>query len=139
MKFLNVYDFIQELVAKYSETKTVYLTFIGNKAKEDKFGKLAATPILIYLIKNDGEKIRLNHDAILDLFDDTISVSLYKGMITNQGVACISISTEAKFSEKYKCNFYPRTYVSPGANIVKETREEAAKVEEAKKPQVFDI
>ena len=60
-------------------------------------------------------------------------------MITNQGVACISISTEAKFSEKYNCNFYPRTYVSPGPNIVKETREEAAKVEEAMKPQVFDI
>ena len=139
MKFLNVYDFIQELVAKYSETKTVFFTFIGNKAKEDKFGKLSATPILIYLIKNDGEKIRLDHDAILDLFGDTISVSLYKGMITNQGVACISISTEAKFSEKYKCNFYPRTYVSPGPNIIKETREEAAKVEEAKKPQVFDI
>ena len=139
MKFLNVYDFIQELVAKYSETKTVFFTFIGNKAKEDKFGKLSATPILIYLIKNDGEKIRLDHDAILDLFGDTISVSLYKGMITNQGVACISISTEVKFSEKYKCNFYPRTYVSPGPNIIKETREEAAKVEEAKKPQVFDI
>ena len=139
MKFLNIYNFIQEVVAKYSETKTVYFTFIGNKAKEDKFGKLSATPILIYLIQNDDEKIRLNHDAILDLFDDTISVTLYKGMITNQGVACISISTEAKFSEKYNCNFYPRTYVSPGPNIVKETREEAAKVEEAKKPQVFDI
>ena len=139
MKFLNIYDFIQEVVAKYSETKTVYFTFIGNKAKEDKFGKLSATPILIYLIQNDDEKIRLNHDAILDLFDDTISVSLYKGMITNQGVACMSISTEAKFSEKYNCNFYPRTYVSPGPNIVKETREEAAKVDEANKPQVFDI
>ena len=73
MKFLNVYDFVQELVAKYSETKTVFFTFIGNKAKEDKFGKLSATPILIYLIKNDDEKIRLNHDAILDLFGDTIS------------------------------------------------------------------
>ena len=139
MKFLNLYNFTQELVAKYSETKTVYFTFIGNKAKEDKFGKLSAAPILIYLIQNDGEKIRLNHDAILDLFDDTISVSLYKGMITKQGVACISISTEAKFSEKYNCNFYPRTYVSPGPNIVEETREEAARIEEAKKPQVFDI
>ena len=139
MKFLSIYSFIQEITSKFPETKTVYLTFIGNKAKEDKFGKLTATPILIYLVQNDGEKIRLNYDKILDLFDDTVSVSLYKGMITNQGVACVSISTEAKFSDKYNCNFYPRTYVSPGPNVIKETREEAAKVEEAKKPQVFDI
>ena len=139
MKFLSIYSFIQEITSKFPETKTVYLTFIGNKAKEDKFGKLTATPILIYLIQNDGEKIKLNYDKILDLFDDTVSVSLYKGMITNQGVACVSISTEAKFSDKYNCNFYPRTYVSPGPNVIKETREEAAKVEEAKKPQVFDI
>ena len=139
MKFLSIYSFIQEITSKFPETKTVYLTFLGNKAKEDKFGKITATPILIYLIQNDGEKIKLNYDKILDLFDDTVSVSLYKGMITNQGVACVSISTEAKFSDKYNCNFYPRTYVSPGPNVIKETREEAAKVEEAKKPQVFDI
>ena len=139
MKFLSIYSFIQEITSKFPETKTVYLTFLGNKAKEDKFGKITATPILIYLVQNDGEKIRLNYDKILDLFDDTVSVSLYKGMITNQGVACVSISTEAKFSDKYNCNFYPRTYVSPGPNVIKETREEAAKVEEAKKPQVFDI
>lgn len=138
MKFFSVNQFVETVMTIDPTAKEVLVAYLIRDAKEDKFGKVTAFPLYI-IIKHENDVLKWTYDDILDNFEDSIGLTLGKETTSTNGVALCQISTEEKFSPKYGVNYHPRTYLTPGPNMIKEVNKIANKRKEASRAQTFDI
>ena len=80
-------------------------------AIEDKFGKVNAIPLLIFLTKiNETNKTILDYNQIIEKYGEELKISLPKPDRSRNGYANIQITTTSTYSEKYQTNFYKKQY-----------------------------
>ena len=91
------------------------------------------------ILKHNDDKNIYNYEDIIKQFEEPICVSLSENKNSVSGVALCKISTMAQYSKKLQYNFFPRQYMSPGQNIVREVNKIATAMREQKEPETFDI
>ena len=138
MKFYSSNFFVETIKGMEPDTKTINIIYQVKDAKEDKFGKLGCTPILIVLTKNDGREV-WDMCMIESKFNDDIYVSLPKPLSENQGFANMKITTQAEYSPKYSTNYYPKKYEHMTANVVKIARESIMMKQKKEQGEVLDL
>ena len=83
--------------------------FSAKEATEDKFGKVNAIPLLVFITK-DAEKDIWDYNTIIEKYGEPILISLPKPEKNKNGYANMQFSTEATYSEKYQTYFFRRQY-----------------------------
>ena len=138
MRFFTVNRFVEEITSSKPDVKEIVLAYSIKECEKDKYENNSVYPLYIVLKKGE-DNIKWTYDDILDNFDDSVALTLGKETICSNGVACCSISTESKFSNAFNCNYYPRKFLMPGPNIIKEVNKTLAKKKEEGKAEMFDI
>ena len=110
MKFLSVNNFVNTTMKIADKTSTINVVFSVINSKEDKYGKISATPLLIVLTDYEGEKEVWDYNKILEKYGEELRLSLPKTDKTKNGMANLEINTASQYSEKFQAYFYNRQY-----------------------------
>ena len=138
MRFLTVDTIIKEIIESYTNAKDVYVSYILEDAKPDQFGKLTTYPMLL-VIQEPGKKTVLKYEEMVDLFEDSIGLTLFKPNIITEGIACCKISTTPEHSHKFGIDFFPRKHIAVSENVVKTIYETKKNIKVRSIPEVLDI
>ena len=109
MKFLSISEFVKETLKQAEKTTQINVVFSVNDAKEDKFGKIGAIPLLIFVTKDANKEI-WDYKTIKEKYGEEIKLTLPKPTRIKNGYANIIIYTEATYSEKFQTYYYKRCY-----------------------------
>ena len=92
-------------------TAQINIVYSVRDANEDKFGKVAAIPLLIFLTQaNEPNKVILNYNQIIEKYGEELKITLPKPEISRNGFANIQIDTNSTYSEKYQTYYYKKQY-----------------------------
>ena len=138
MRFLTVDSIIKEIMETYTNAKDVYVSFILEDAKSDQFGRLTTYPMLL-VIQEPGKKTVLKYEEMVDMFEDSIGLTLPKPHIITEGISCCKISTSPEHSMKLGIDFFPRKYIAVSDNVVKTIYETKKNIKVRSTPEVLDI
>ena len=137
MIFYTINKFIADIIAKNPDVKNVVIAYLTKDSKTDKFNKNVVYPL--YIIYDTGdEKIKLDYEDIITEFTEEIAISLNKENVSASGVACCLISAESKYSDKFKCDFHQKNFLTPGQGIIREVNKSNKKKQEHT-PATYDI
>ena len=138
MRFLTVDSIIKEIMEAYPKAKDVYVSFIQADSKPDQFGKLTTYPMLL-VIQEPNKKTVLKYDDIVNMFEDSIGLTLSKPNLTTEGIACCKISTTPEHSTKFDIDFFPRKYIAVSHNVATTIYESKKTIDERAAPEILDI
>ena len=111
MKYLSVNNFVNTTMKMEPNTTQINIVFSVRDAIEDKFGKVAAIPLLIFLTKtNEANKEILNYNQIIEKYGEDLKITLPKPERSRNGYANIQINTDSTYSEKYETYYYRKQY-----------------------------
>ena len=138
MKYFTVESFVREALPIFKQAEDIYIVFMAEDAKPDRFNKYNAHPLL-FVVKYKGKSQIYEHDEICEMFEDTISISVSKPSNITEGVACLKIGTSYEYSEKLECEFHPRKYIAVSNNVIDRVVKINSELVEKAKPEVLDI
>lgn len=138
MRFLTVDSFVKRILETSPKAADIYVNYIVEDAREDLYGKLTVYPMLL-VVAFEGSKIVVPYKEIIDIFEDTIGLTLSKPKIECSGIACCKISTKPEHSEKFDSDFYPRKYILVTENVVNTVNDIKKNIVEKAAPEVLDI
>ena len=111
MKYLSVNNFVNTTMKMEPNTTQINIVFSVRDAIEDKFGKVSAIPLLIFLTKaNEATKEILNYNQIIEKYGEDLKITLPKPERSRNGYANIQINTGSTYSEKYQTYYYRKQY-----------------------------
>ena len=138
MRFYTVDSLIREIMERYENATDVYISYIADDAKADQFGKLTTYPMLMVMRQQDSKTV-FNYDDIVDMFEDSIGLTLFKPNIITEGIACCKISTKPERSLKFGIDFFPRKYIAVSDKVVRLIKDTKKALKEKATPEVLDI
>ena len=109
MKFLSANNFVNITLKIEPKAIKINVVFAVKEAVEDKFGKVNAIPLLVFISKEEGKDI-WDYNTIIEKYGEPILISLPKPEKNKNGYANMQFSTEATYSEKYQTYFFKRQY-----------------------------
>ena len=139
MKYMSVTQFVEETNKTTHDISKINIVYNVNNAKQDQFGKLTCTPLIIVLTKNNGEKEILDFNMILERYGEQIKVSLPKPNIEVNGFANMQISTTTFYSEKFNNCYYPKTYATLSQNVVRKAKESQKQQQQHEEGEMLDF
>ena len=104
------------------KTTKINVVFSIKDAAEDKFGKVNAIPLLVFITKEEGKDI-WDYNTIIDKYSEPILISLPKPEKNKNGYANMQFSTEATYSEKYQTYYFRRQYGDISSKVVTKANE----------------
>ena len=140
MKFLSVNNFVNTTVKIEPDTTQINIVYSIKDAIEDKFGKVSAIPLLIFITKkNETNKMILDYNQIIEKYGEELRITLPKPERSRNGYANIQISTESTYSEKYQTYFYRKQYGDLTNKVVAKATESQDMKQEHDVVDVLDI
>ena len=131
MKFFSVNQFV-------AATSKI-LPKIEKEAREDKFGKYNALPLLIFIFKSEGEKEIWTYNDIVSKYEEEISITVPKPEKSKNGYCNIQISTEPVYMEKYQTSYYKRFYSGLTLKVIEKAEESQQQKKESEKTEDLDL
>ena len=113
--------------------------FNVKEAREDKFGKYNALPLLIFIFKSEGEKEIWTYDDIITKYEEEISITVHKHEKSKNGYCNIQISTGPIYMEKYDTYFYKRFYSGLTVKAIEKAEESLQQKKESEKIDDLDL
>ena len=139
MRYFTIESFSKEAIQTISDKmEHIYVVFKAEDAKQDKFNKYNAHPLMFVVKKSDGTDI-LEYDIICELFQDTVSISVGKPSHITNGIACLKIDAGYEYSEKLECEFHPRKYIGVSNSVIEKANKIHKENAEKAKPEILDI
>ena len=138
MKFLTVDTFIKEVVHEFPNARDVYVTYIVDDSISNPYGKQTTYPMMLVITEPLNKTVLLYND-IVELFEDSLGLTLPKPNIITEGIACCKISTKPEHSAKFDLDFFPRKHVAVSEKVVKTVNELKEALKERQTPEVLDI
>ena len=138
MRFLTVDTFIKEVVHEFPNARDVYVAYIVDDSISNPYGKQTTYPMML-VVTEPLNKTVLLYNEIVELFDDSLGLTLSKPSIITKGVACCKISTKTEHSSKFDIDFYPRKYVAVSEKVIKAVNQSKEALVERNTPEVLDI
>ena len=140
MKFLSVNNFVNATMKLEPNTTQINIVFLIREAIEDKFGKVNAIPLLIFLTKiNETNKTIMDYNQIIEKYGEELKISLPKPDRSRNGYANIQISTASTYSEKYQTYFYKKQYGDLTNKVVAKATESQDQKQQHDVIDVLDI
>ena len=139
MKFLSVNLFVAATSKIVPKIKKMNNVFNVKEAREDKFGKYNALPLLIFIFKSEGEKEIWTYDDIITKYEEEISITVHKHEKSKNGYCNIQISTGPIYMEKYDTYFYKRSYSGLTVKAIEKAEESLQQKKESEKIDDLDL
>ena len=139
MKFFSVNQFVAATSKIVPKIEKINVVFNVKEAREDKFGKYNALPLLIFIFKSEGEKEIWTYDDIITKYEEEISITVPKQEKSKNGYCNIQISTEPIYMEKYDTYFYKRFYSRLTVKVIKKVEESLQQKKESEKIEDLDL
>ena len=137
MIFYTINKFVAEILGFNPDVKNIIVAYFTKENKIDKFDNNTVHPLLL-ILETDDQKIKMNFEEIQEHFGESIALTIGKETTEKLGVALCSISTQAKHSKKFECDYYQRQFLTPGPKIIKELNDINKKRDE-ERAQVYDL
>ena len=122
MKFLSANNFVNTTLKLEPKAKRINVVFSVKETVEDKFGKINAIPLLVFISKEEDKDI-WDYNTIIEKYGEPILISLPKPEKNKNGYANMQFSTEATYSEKYQTYFFRRQYGDISNRVVNKANE----------------
>ena len=122
MKFLSANSFINTTLKLEPKAKRINVVFSVKEIVEDKFGKINAIPLLVFISKEEDKDI-WDYNTIIEKYGEPILISLPKPEKNKNGYVNMQFSTEATYSEKYQTYFFRRQYGDISNRVVNKANE----------------
>ena len=122
MKFLSANNFVNTTLKLEPKAKRINVVFSVKEAVEDKFGKINAIPLLVFISKEEDKDI-WDYNTIIEKYGEPILISLPKPEKNKNGYVNMQFSTEATYSEKYQTYFFRRQYGDISNRVVTKANE----------------
>ena len=122
MKFLSANNFVNTTLKLEPKAKRVNVVFSVKETVEDKFGKINAIPLLVFISKEEDKDI-WDYNTIIEKYGEPILISLPKPEKNKNGYVNMQFSTEATYSEKYQTYFFRRQYGDISNRVVNKANE----------------
>ena len=139
MKFLSVNQFVAATSKIVPKIKKMNNVFNVKEAREDKFGKYNALPLLIFIFKSEGEKEIWTFNDIVSKYEEEISITVPKPEKSKNGYCNLQISTEPVYMEKYQTSYYKRFYSGLTLKVIEKAEESQQQKKESEKTEDLDL
>ena len=137
---LSVNNFVNTTLKLEPKTTQINIVYAIKDAIEDKFGKVSAIPLLIFLTKSEGgNKEILDYNQIIEKYGEDLKITLPKPERSRNGYANMQIDTESTYSEKYQTYYYKKQYGDLTNKVVSKATESQDMKQQHDVIEVLDI
>ena len=138
MKFLSANNFVNTTLKLEPKAKRINVVFSVKETVEDKFGKINAIPLLVFISKEEDKDI-WDYNTIIEKYGEPILISLPKPEKNKNGYANMQFSTEATYSEKYQTYFFRRQYGDISNRVVNKANESQEQKLAHEQTEILDL